>query len=236
MIAAIAALGAMALSCESSDPTAPQGSTITVTADPQTVASGTDSTITATVRSSNGTRLPDQEVIFSTTRGNLTPPAQSSQLTDSNGQVTSLLSTSVTATVTATSGTTSGSTTVNFVNCDLQTIIVNLSEQVISDCSPDPKVVVFVTARDSAGAVCEGLAVSITADPPVSGATHLLGSLSPTQGVTDSGGLITAKFTPDASQCQNDCSGGQVCEVDFVAEDRGGSIQSVPVTLTASVN
>ena len=57
--------------CESdSDPTAPADSVITVDANPQTVVvpgGGQGfTTITATLRSKNGTRLPDQEVSFST--------------------------------------------------------------------------------------------------------------------------------------------------------------------------
>ncbi|HXI01656.1 MAG TPA: Ig-like domain-containing protein, partial [Candidatus Saccharimonadales bacterium] len=113
----------MTLSCVNSDPTAPEGSTITVSADPQTVQPGVNSKITATVRSMNGTRLPDQEVIFTTTAGKLST-GSNAVTTDTAGQAESTLSTTQNATVTAASGTVTASTTVTFSTCTLQNFTV----------------------------------------------------------------------------------------------------------------
>ena len=103
-IMGIAIASVLMVSCENSDPTAPEGATITVSANPQTVRSGVTARITATVRSANGTRLPDQEVVFTTTTGSLSPPAQTPILTDDDGQAETVLSTTQTATVMAASG------------------------------------------------------------------------------------------------------------------------------------
>src|SRR5882672_7545922 len=66
--------------CNNSDPTAPADSTMTVSANPQTVVVPSvgdgQAQITATIRSKNGNRLPDQEVTFSTSAGRLDPAAE----------------------------------------------------------------------------------------------------------------------------------------------------------------
>lgn len=230
------------LSCVNSDPTAPEGSTITVSADPQTVQPGIDSKITATVRSMNGTRLPDQEVIFTTTTGTLNPPAQTARTTDNNGQVSCVLSTDQTATVTASSGTITASTTVNVISCNLQTIIINSSLQTISSCLTT--VGLTVEALDTNGEACAGVAVKIVTDTVPTGFNELTGSLSPAaQGVTDPMGMFTATFSPDQTQCQADCSlvsnpmatNGGACEVIFVAETISGSNPSSPAIVTESI-
>src|SRR5437867_775472 len=73
----VAALMLILVTCVTQDPTAPEGSMFTVSANPQTVVSQGGlpgrTTVTATLRGKNGTRLPDQEVAFSTTSGVLTP-------------------------------------------------------------------------------------------------------------------------------------------------------------------
>jgi hypothetical protein len=212
--------------CENSDPTAPEGSTITVSADPQTVGPNIDSTITATLRSGSGTRLPDQEVIFTTTAGTLDPPAQTPILTDDRGVADCTLTTTTSATVTAQSGSISENTTVNYQKCTLSLVLLNINPQTITSCSE--VVTLTAEARDTDNVLCEGVLIEFSADPPASGLTQLPGDIDRTSGLTDSNGEFGAVFTPSSVSCQPDC-GLAVCETDFIA--RSGSITSSVVTL-----
>lgn len=229
-VAVLSGLIGLGISCENSDPTAPEGSTIVVSAAPQTVNPGASSEITATVRSSNGTRLPRQEVLFNTTRGQLTPKALTPILTDNLGRATSILDTSEQATVTASSGSISGQTTVNVSGCALQSIVVNLSPGILPDCLS--QVGVTVSVLDTNGQPCDGETVRIILLDPLSGVTRLQGSVSPSQGLTNASGEFTGSFTPSSS-CQNDCS-GVTCEVDIVGEHIS-NIRSARETLGESI-
>lgn len=237
-IAALTLLLPVALiltACEDSDPTAPDGSTITISADPQTTQPNVSSKITATVRSGSGTRLPDQEVIFSTSQGSLTPPAQTPLISDDNGQVTSTLRTPSTATVTATSGTISATTSVSIISCNLQNLLINVVPQILTSCNGSATVT--VTAIDDTGAGCGGVSIAFFADPPGSGLTELPGSLNPQQVVTDANGEATSTFNVDSSACQNSCANpnpGQ-CEVDLSAEDNNGNYVTPVVVLSENV-
>jgi hypothetical protein len=238
-LAALALLLGAALllaACEDSDPTAPEGSSISVTADPQTTQPNVPVRITATVRSGNGTRLPDQEVIFSTSQGTLDPPAQTSLITDDIGQVTSTLRTPSTATVTARSGSITNTTSVNIVNCQLQDIIItDISPSQINDCNGSAQIT--VTAIDTNGAGCGGVVIVFYADPPGSGQPELSGSLNPPQGVTNANGEARSTFTVNSTNCQAACAvptSGD-CEVDLSAEDTSGTYPSAVVVLRETV-
>lgn len=240
-IALAAALaGGLALfwGCENSDPTAPEGSSITVTADPQTVQAGVQSLIVATVRSANGTRLPDQEVIFTTSTGTLSPTAQTPIITDQDGFATSILTTTQTATVTGASGTISDTTTVNVVNCQLQSILINVTPQTITNCIT--QVALKLTALDTNGVGCAGVAVSFRQQASTQGNNTLTGTINPIQGATDANGEFTATFTPDQGQCSSSCSAvtnptNNQCAVAFVGEEFSGSQESIPVDLIENI-
>ncbi len=229
--------GVLMVGCENSDPTAPEGSMITVSADPQTVLPGQISTITATLRSSNGTRLPDQEVLFSTTAGALVPKAQTAILTNDAGQAVSDLITPASATVTATSGSVSGNTSVTVSGCALSGLTLQLNPQTISSCATE--VDVTVTAIDTNGDPCEDLIIRIRILDPLSGETKLPGNLNATSGVTSDLGEFATKFIPDNTTCLQDCRADPNqtgnCEVDFLAEDSSGSINSGRVTLGENI-
>ncbi len=240
-VAALVTLSALTIGCETSDPTAPEGSTITMSANPQTVLPGQSSSIIATLRSSNGTRLPDQEIVFSTTVGLLNPPAQTAILTDDDGEAVTLLTTPSSATVTASSGTISATTSVTVSGCALSAITLNLSSQVIPTCSTS--VTLTVNAVDTNSDPCEDLIVRISSLAPISGLTRLVGSIALSQGLTNASGDFITTFTPDQTSCQSKCDtafdpnapNNGNCEVDFVAEDVSGSIESFRETLGESV-
>lgn len=242
--AVLTLLGVAMTGCESSDPTAPEGSTVTVTADPQTVVvqGGVPgvSKITATVRSSNGTRLPDQEVIFETTAGLLNPPAQTSLDTDSDGQVTCTLQTSSTATVTARSGTISGTTTVQTASGNLSFISLDAFPNDISFCTET--VDLEVVAEDPNGNGIPNITIKFERSTPMN-RTELAGSINPTQPKTDGTGIAVAVFTPSQNFCDQNCSlasdpnaaNGGACGVQIVATDITGAFRSSPVIVTESI-
>ncbi len=131
--------GLFLLACDNnSDPVAPADSTITVSANPQTVVvpSGGGAgaaEIVATLRSSNGTRLPDQEITFSSTAGFLDPPAETPIKSDSNGQATCILTTTSSATVMARSGSITGSTQIQTASGNISAIQLSVTPQTLDD-------------------------------------------------------------------------------------------------------
>jgi len=198
----LAALVPALISCESSDPVAPADSTITVSANPQTVivpsGGGAGATqITATLRSKNGTRLPNQEISFTTTAGTLDPPADTFLETDDDGQARSILITSSSATVTARSGSITGQTQVQTAPGDLAQFILNVSPDFLSSCNDQLEVEVQV--RTTSGDPAPGVLVILS----TSGG--LTGSFNPTQTNSDAAGLVTAIYSPP-NDCEQKCS------------------------------
>ncbi|MBI1952048.1 MAG: Ig-like domain-containing protein [Acidobacteria bacterium] len=91
-------LAAALSGCQESDVVAPDGATISMTANPATIvlAGGIQDpnkpvTVIATVSNSIGVPLPGQDVRFQTTAGTLTPAAGTPIETDSFGNATTVL-------------------------------------------------------------------------------------------------------------------------------------------------
>jgi hypothetical protein len=247
--AAAAALLAAAVlglaACEDDgDPLAPADSTITVSANPQTVIipSGGGAGVTevvATLRSKNGTRLPDQEITFSTTAGTLDPPAESSLTTDDQGQATSTLITSSAATVTARSGSITGTTQVQTATGNLTTFILNVDPTELTSCQDTLDIEVEVNT--SSGDPAPGILVQFE----TSG--ELTGTFNPQQTNSGTDGLATSIFTPSATVCQQECtsagadpnsSGGArngICTLFIHANDLTGSFSAPPVQIDESI-
>jgi hypothetical protein len=90
--------------CDESDPVAPPGSTIILSASPTTLPSGGgDSSLTAVVIDGNGVPQDGVAVFFSTNAGSLASQGIS-QATDGNGRATDILTTNQSAQVDAQSG------------------------------------------------------------------------------------------------------------------------------------
>ncbi len=229
--------------CESSDPTAPADSTITVSANPQTVVvpTGQQGTteITATLRSKNGTRLPDQEITFSTTAGNLVPIADTPLTTDDNGQAKSTLVTTSSATITARSGGISGTT-------QIQTAPGNLAQfelivgpvQELTSCND--QLTLTAAVRTTTGDPVAGVLVIFD---EVSSSV-LTGNFSPgTQRTTDVAGQAVVTWRPSQSQCESKCTAagadpntmGDCGDLSFTASDITGTFESFPVTVFENI-
>ena len=89
-LALVCALSLLALGCDSSDPVAPTGSILTISASPSSIASNGKSSITVVARKSTGFPVnPGTVVHFSTTLGTLSGDRGS---TDDDGVVRVTLS------------------------------------------------------------------------------------------------------------------------------------------------
>jgi hypothetical protein len=192
-------------------------------------------TVTATVRSKNGTRLPDQEVTFSTTNGSLDPPAESPVITNSDGQASSLLITPTSATVTARSGSISGTTQVTTVTGNIGSFVLDVQPQSLGFCSDE--LAIEVTVLDVNGDPLEGISVEFKQQ----GSSRLTGTFVPPADVTDASGTILATWSPDSTLCSSctdvgDPNGPGICgDLFFVACTSSCSIQSNVVRVTEDI-
>src|SRR5262245_45874009 len=128
---------ALTASCRGSDQVAPEGSTITLAANPATIVIATQggsgsADVVATVYSAAGVPQEDQDVRFSATAGSLfTPPPDNQPAanipspTDNLGNAHVVLTTSVNTTVNARSGTATGTISLSTVNGNLNAITIN---------------------------------------------------------------------------------------------------------------
>jgi adhesin/invasin len=242
--AACMVLAALSAGCEGEgDPAAPEGSTISVSANPQTVivpVGGAGATeITATVRSANGTRLPDQEITFSTTAGSLDPPAETPLKSDSNGQAKCLLTTSSAATVTAASGSISDMTQIQTAPGDLATFIINVVPSFIVNCNDS--VMATATVNTTMGTPVQGLLVIFD-----EGSTsEITGNFSPAaQVATDVNGMAVATWTPNGAQCAAQCMAATAdpntgtdgdCRITLIADDITSSFTSPPAMVQDNI-
>lgn len=242
--AACMILAALSAGCEGEgDPTAPEGSTISVSANPQTVIVPTGGAgvteITATVRSKSGTRLPDQEITFSTTAGILDPPAETPLTSDSIGQAKCLLTTSSAATVTASSGSITDMTQIQTAPGDLATFILNVSPDFINTCTDS--VTATATVMTTMGNPVPGLLVIFDEGP----SAEITGTFSPARQVaTDVSGTAVAMWTPNAAQCAAQCLAATAdpntgadgdCDMFLIADDITSSFTSVEFEVEDSI-
>ena len=206
-VGAALVLAVVVAACESSEKIPPKGSTVTVGANPATIALGTpciglpgvpscgDADIVATVWSELGIPLPDQDVRFSTTAGFLFTgtklnPVDAANIpirTDEFGNAHVNLVTSTTATVTARSGTASGTLTINTVAGNLSRIVLNFdttstgcpSDPDITDC--DKTICVQAEAQESSGKTIEGVVIVFSLQNNVFDGNTFKGNFVPTQ-------------------------------------------------------
>jgi hypothetical protein len=237
--ACVTLLALAAAACESSDPVAPADSILTVSANPQTVlvprGGGVASAdITATLRSKNGTRLPDQEVTFSTTAGDLDPIADTPILTNSDGQAKSTLRTNQAATVTARSGGISGTTQILTTPSIVSQVLLNVEnqdppfDQALHTCAD--KLDLTATVRDPNSKPVIGVTVVF------SQTGNLNGSFTSSQGSTDPNGEVLTTWNA-GSNCTALCVGAGdpnvPCTLTLTATS--GGMTSFPVSVADNI-
>ena len=238
------AAGLAASGCEDSNPVAPAESTITVSANPQTVVvpsgggSGTTE-IVARVRAKNGTPLPGQEVTFSSTGGTLSPPAETPLTTDNNGQSVSILTTTSAATVTARSGGITGMTQIQTAPGNLAQFILQVVPNELTGCNDDLTLTAMVAT--TTGDPVQGILVIFDEVSP----GNLTGNFTPgSQILTDSAGMAVVMWTPSASVCAAGCQAATadpndptpgVCALFFNARDTTSAFESVDVEVDDNI-
>ena len=242
---------ALTASCRGSDQVAPEGSTITLAANPATivlVGGSGSSDVVATVYSAAGVPQEDQDVRFSSSAGSLfTPPPDNQPAanipirTDSLGNAHVVLTTTTTTTVTAKSGAATGTLSLSTVNGNLNAILINPDTQTagclqgtdIGSCSDS--ICVTAQAVDDEGNGIPGVVIVFSlqnASPDFSVFFNAPGN----QLTTDAGGFASTSFKLVSSDCIDPCAAPDSCEADMVAALQGGGFPSTPpVHFTASI-
>jgi len=232
--AAVCALWLLA-ACESSDPVAPEGSTITVSANPQTVITPGGlpgaAEITAIVRGENGTRFPGQEVTFDSSAGTLNPVGGTIVLTDDDGVSSCTLTTTSATTITARSGVITGTTQVQTSPADLSTFVLDvLPDTTLDSCNDIFELT--ATVRDTMGVGVQGVLVIFEQfNLPLA----YNGDFIPSSGqvTSNANGEAKVMWRP-GSECTTHCVSG-ICEVELTATDITDAFRSNPVTLTDNI-
>jgi len=229
----IAAAGALALvvaGCDDSETIAPDGSTISLNANPGQVilvAGVQDNNpiiIRATVSNSIGVPLPGQDVRFNTNSGTLSAGVTQPVTTDSFGIATTELSLATTGpTISATSGKATANITITSANGQVASITLNVVPSILSDCSDTFDLT--ATALDGNGDGVSGFTI-IFEFAPSNPAAAFTGNFNPGQGVTDANGEVTSVLSP-TSQCDTQCAGaGKDCHAFIRARSQGGQSSS----------
>src|SRR5262245_717961 len=222
------------LACESSDVIAPDGATMTLSATPaQIVLSGgiqqSPVTVLATVFNQIGVPLPGQDVRFTTSSGVLDPPGGTPVRTDDFGSATTTLTTATTAPqINARSGkVTATPLTLNAASGILSSIVLNVTPDLTIDACSDT-FTVTATASDPDGDPVRG--ATIVFDFGQTGATFVIGSFNPLQGISDITGKVTTTLDLNDNDCTTKCSGKSCDGIEIKAKDQSGTVIS-PVVL-----
>lgn len=231
-------LAAALLACQKTDVIAPDGATISLTANPATIilAGGIQDpskpvTIIATVSNSIGVPLSGQDVRFTTTAGALTPQAGTPIETDSFGNATSILrEAQQPPTITAKSGKAEKSLQIQTSTCALADIALSLSSLQLLTCNDTFSVT--ATATDTAGDPCVGILINFTMTGSNT-ATDVTGSFNPGSHTTDVDGEATSTLTINSSTCTSKCVGA-TCTGFIKASS--GSVSSSNVLIVDNVN
>jgi hypothetical protein len=234
-------------SCESSDTIPPDGSEITLSANPAQIIllTGTQSSpvdILATVRNGLGVPLPGQDVRFTTSSGVLTPVAGTSVETDDDGNALSVLNgAKVGPTITATSGTATAQLTLTATTGQLAAIILSPDPLILDGCS-QKSFDLTATALNPNGDPVAG--VTLFFEFVTSGPTEVTGTFTPSGGVSadDTGtapdpeeGEVKTRLDINETTCLDLCIGAD-CTATIRVRDQGGTIFSNIVTIQDQVS
>lgn len=147
---------------------------------------------------SNGVGVSNQDVFFSSTRGEVSP---ASAKTDANGYATTTASASTAgpATVSALLGGTStvATASINYYAATPATIVLQANPSAVRPNAVGTSAntaVLSAVVRDSSGNAVQGAVVNFTLVKDTSG-----GTISPGTGVTDANGRVVASFIPGAT-------------------------------------
>ena len=253
VLAALAAALLVTAGCNKGDQIAPEGATIDLAASQNPIPVPVDelgmSEIIATVSSQAGVPLPDQDVRFTSTAGELMdqpvdgdPVANIPIRTDSFGNAHVFLFTGKTTTVTGRSGLATGSLTLDTVPADLNAITLN-TEQPSTDCLSStvftscPQYLCLVAqAVTDEGTGIPGIVLKFVLYTTSSGDDNpLSANFSINNYTTDSGGKVHTRFSLVGDTCGTQCpSGEEPCEGEIVASLPAGGFVSTAITISTN--
>jgi hypothetical protein len=198
------------LACQETDVIAPDGSTISLTANPATIvlAGGVQDpnkpvTIIATVSNALGVPLSGQDVRFTTTAGTLTPQPGTPIETDSFGNaITVLTAAQQPPTITAKSGKAEKSLQLQTSTCALADISLSLSNVQIDTCNDTFNITAVAT--DTAGDPCIGTLINFTMTGSNT-ATDVTGTFTPGSDTTDQNGEANSTLSINSTTCNSKC-------------------------------
>jgi hypothetical protein len=208
---AAAALVLAFAGCESSDVIAPEGSEISLTANPATIVlsmgvQASPVTIIATVYNSIGIPLPGQDVRFETTNGELSPAPGTPVETDGAGVATAELTNVRQAPmITARSGKATETLTLQTATCNLASITLSPSQLDVDTCNDE--FTLTAVAVDTMGAPCVGILIAFE-NAGTMPMTDITGTSSPASDTTDTSGEATTTFSINSTECNAKCVGG----------------------------
>jgi hypothetical protein len=232
-----------AVSCQSSETIAPDGSTISLAATPAVIVTSggvqaNDVSILATVRNSIGVALPGQDVRFTTTSGVLTPQAGLPVSSDKFGNAISVLTgATTTATIAATSGKATASITLQTTSCNISSVTLDgvANFTTCDTATAGGFATLTVTVTDTNQDPCVGIAVAFKSSVASLPDTDIALAFSPSQSNTDSTGKLVTKLTLDPAHCSDKCT-GKDCNVSLQgAVAVAGSITSTPVPVNIQI-
>ena len=224
---AVFLVAGLVLSCQSSDVIAPDGSTISLNANPAVIvlSGGVQSspvTLIATVSNSMGVPLPGQDVRFTTSSGVLTPTGGLPVRSDEFGNATSILTgANTTANITAKSGKATATLQIQTATCTLSSISFGPSPLDLETCNDT--FTLTANAVDTSGAPCGGILINFSTG---TGATDVGGSFNPPSKTTNVTGDASTTFTVSTTDCNSKCV-GKSCTANLKA--CSGSTCSTPI-------
>ena len=233
-------LAAALAGCQESDVVAPDGATISLTANPATIvlAGGVQDpnkpvTIVATVSSGIGVPLPGQDVRFTTTAGTLTPQVGTPIETDSFGNATTILTAAQQPpTITAKSGKAAATLQLQTSTCALADISLSPSSLPLSGDCNNQTFSVSAIATDTAGDPCIGILISF-AMAAVNATTDITGSFNPASDTTDQNGEANSTLSITSASCTSKCVNA-TCTGSIKASS--GSVSSSAVLIVDGIN
>jgi hypothetical protein len=246
LLATFLAGALLVVACHSSEVVAPEGATISLSANPaQVIVQGGQQlapiAIIATVRDAIGVPLPGQDVRFTTTNGVLTPQASTPVTTDKLGNAMAQLNGVQQAPqVTATSGKATANLSLTIGTAAICLIDVSPSgDQSLNACSDtiDFTVTVFDCSN-------KPVANTLMKFELVSGGNTnaVAGNFNPNSIQTDANGQATSTLTFDPSSCSSNCVGldnnnsPKQCDAQVSIHDASGLFTHTPIKIIDNIN
>lgn len=243
ILATFLAGGIFFIACHQSEVVAPDGATISLSANPaQIIVQGGQQlapvVIIATVRDTIGVPLPGQDVRFTTTIGVLTPAASTPVTTDKLGNARSDLNlVTQAAQVTATSGKATASLSLTTATAAICFITVQPSDpQTITDCTVP--IDFTVTVEDCSNKPVANAKIVFALDS-AGNANAVTGNFQPSTGQTDDLGVVTSQLVFNTSTCNDNCGNSDTtkrCDAQVIIKDQSGLFTAAPVQIVDGIN